>query len=77
MAAIQPLTNDGRAEVGASYRPVMKTIPQLEAMRILPGRAIRRLVAEGKIPSVEVGNRRYINLAVFQRYLSGGQGAEG
>jgi hypothetical protein len=55
----------------------MLTIPQLEQMQILPGRAIRRLVAEKKIPTVKVGNRQYINLALFERYLNGGQGAEG
>lgn len=53
----------------------MLTIPQLEAMRILPGRAIRRLIAEKKIPTVKVGNRQYINLAVFERILAGEQGA--
>ena len=51
-------------------RPIMKTIPQLEAMGILPGRAIRRLVAEGRIPTLKVGNRQYINLALFERYLN-------
>ena len=56
-----------------SNKPQMLTIPQLEAMRILPGRAIRRLVAEKKIPTVKVGTRAYINLAVFERYLSGEQ----
>ena len=58
-------------------KPQMLTIPQLEALRILPGRAIRRLVAEKKIPTVKVGTRVYINLAVFERYLSGEQGGEG
>lgn len=49
----------------------MLTIPQLEALQILPGRAIRRLVAEQKIPAIKVGTRTYINLAVFEQYLSG------
>ncbi|GHU81986.1 hypothetical protein FACS189415_1540 [Bacteroidia bacterium] len=49
----------------------MLTIPQLEQLKILPGRAIRRLVAEKKIPTVKVGTRVYINRAVFERYLSG------
>jgi hypothetical protein len=52
----------------------MLTIPQLAAKNILPGRAIRRLVAEKKIPTVKVGNRQYINLAVFERCLEGWQG---
>ena len=56
-----------------SDKPQMLTIPQLEAMKILPGRAIRRLVAENRIPTVKVGTRAYINLAVFERYLQGEQ----
>lgn len=55
----------------SNSKPQMLTIPQLEAMRILPGRAIRRLVAEKTIPTVQVGNRQYINLVVFERYLTG------
>lgn len=58
-------------QVAQDGKPQMLTIPQLEAMRILPGRAIRRLIAENKIPTVKVGNRQYINLAVFERYLMG------
>ena len=54
-------------------KPIMLTIPQLEALKIIPGRAIRRLVAENKIPCVTVGNRKYINLAIFERYLYGEQ----
>jgi len=52
----------------------MLTIPQLEAMHILPGRAIRRLVAEKRVPVVKVGTRAYINLTVFERYLQSEQG---
>jgi hypothetical protein len=55
----------------------MLTIPQLVSMRILPGRAIRRLVAENKIPTVKVGTRVYINLAVFEKFLSGEQEIKG
>jgi hypothetical protein len=51
--------------------PQMLTIPQLSARGYLPERAIRRLVAEKAIPTVKVGNRRYINLTVFERFLSG------
>jgi hypothetical protein len=54
-------------------KPQMLTIPQLAAQGILPARAIRRLVAEKKIPTVRIGTRRYINLVVFVRYLSGEQ----
>jgi hypothetical protein len=49
----------------------MLTIPKLAAQGILPERAIRRLIAERKIPTVRVGNRQYVNVAVFERYLSG------
>jgi hypothetical protein len=54
----------------------MLTIPQLAAMGLLPGRAIRRLVAEGRIPCVRVGNRQYICLEVFERFLQDGYKAE-
>ncbi|MDR0986512.1 MAG: helix-turn-helix domain-containing protein [Ruminococcus sp.] len=54
-----------------SNKPRMLTIPQLAAEGYLPERAIRRLVAEGAIPTVRIGTRRYINLAVFIRYLTG------
>jgi hypothetical protein len=52
----------------------MLTIPQLAAQGYLPCRAIRRLAAEKAIPTVQIGNRQYINVAVFERYLSGDQG---
>jgi hypothetical protein len=55
----------------ARNKPQMLTIPQLAAMGYLPGRAIRRLVAEKRIFAVKIGNRQYINLAVFERYLAG------
>jgi hypothetical protein len=56
-------------------KPRMFTIPQLAAQGYLPERAIRRLVAEGAIPTVKVGTRRYVNLTVFERFLSGEQEA--
>ena len=59
-------------QTAPNSKPQMLTIPQLERMGILPGRAIRRLVAEKAIPTVKVGNRQYINLAVFERYLEAG-----
>ena len=52
-------------------KPQMMTIPQLATQGYLPGRAIRKLVAEKAIPTVKVGNRQYINLDVFIRYLYG------
>lgn len=63
-------------QIQTSSKPRMLTIPQLTAMDYLPGRAIRRLVAEKKIPTVKVGNRQYINLAIFERYLNGEQDTE-
>jgi hypothetical protein len=49
----------------------MMTIPQLAAEGYLPERAIRRLVSENRISTVQIGNRKYVNLSVFERYLSG------
>ena len=58
-------------------RPTMVSINQLIALNYLPGRAIRRLIThEKRIPSVVVGNRRYVNLAVFERYLANGDNDE-
>lgn len=57
-------------------KPKMLTIPQLEATGILPGRAIRRLISEGKISCVTVGNRRYVNFTRFCEYLNSGAGEE-
>ena len=59
-----------------SDKLIMKTIPQLERMGILPGRAIRRLVAEKKIPTVKIGNRQYINFHLFARFLEGEHNGE-
>jgi excisionase family DNA binding protein len=61
------------AQEPANSKPLMLTIPKLGAMKLLPERAIRRLVAENAIPAVKVGSRRYINLAVFEAYLAGRQ----
>jgi hypothetical protein len=54
-------------------KPQMLTLPQLAAQGILPARAIRRLVSEKKIPTVKVGTRTYINLAVFEKFLTAGE----
>jgi hypothetical protein len=52
-------------------KPQMMTIPQLAALGYLPQRAIRRFVKEGTLPSVKSGNRPYINVDVFKRFVQG------
>ena len=54
-------------------KPQMLTIPQIAKMGILPDRAIRRLVAEKRLPAIPIGNRQYINLSVFEQYLASGR----
>jgi hypothetical protein len=49
-------------------------VPQTEKTGILPGRALRRLLAEGKIPCVTVGNRKYINYTLLCEQLRSGGG---
>ena len=71
MKARQEKNQEGAVKMSQSDKPEMLTIPQLEKLQILPGRAIRRLVAEKKIPAIKVGNRQYINFDVFKRYLAG------
>ena len=55
----------------ATPTPEMLTVRQAAQRGVLPERALRRLVAQGKIPTVKVGNRHYVNLSVFKRYLAG------
>jgi len=54
----------------------MVTINQLIAMRILPGRAVRRIFDEQRVPYIEIGNRKYVSLAVFEEYLQSGDQRE-
>ncbi|MCL2337751.1 MAG: helix-turn-helix domain-containing protein [Firmicutes bacterium] len=49
----------------------MVTIPELGKLGIIPGRAARRLVKDGLIPSVQVGNRKYVKLKTFLEFLDG------
>jgi len=55
-------------------KPEMLTIPELEKKGILPGRAIRRLIAEGKILTISVGNRKYVNYTHFCKQLQNCEG---
>ncbi|MDR1000646.1 MAG: hypothetical protein LBL96_07610 [Clostridiales bacterium] len=55
----------------ANNKPQMLTLPQIDKLQILPGKALRWLVAENKIPVVKIGRRSYINLDLFKRYLAG------
>lgn len=52
----------------------MLTISQLARRGILPERAIRRLVAERKIPVVRSGRTQYINYTLLAEQLQSGDG---
>jgi len=57
----------------ADRQPEMMTVSQLKKTGILPERAIRRIVAEGRVPVVKSGNRNYVNFDAFKRYLETGR----
>jgi hypothetical protein len=59
---------------GTGQRPEMLTIPQLAKRGVLPERAIRRLVAERKIPVVRSGRTQYINYTLLAEQLRSGDG---
>jgi hypothetical protein len=48
----------------------METISQFTKRGILPERATRRLIAEGKIPVVRSGRTAYINVDLLIRKLA-------
>ena len=52
----------------------MLTIRQAAKQKILPERALRRLVKEGKLPVVQVGRVGYVNVALLKEWLSSGRG---
>ena len=54
-------------------KPTMLTVPQLSKLGYLPDRATRRLISEGALKTVKIGNRHYVNLEMFLRYLNGEQ----
>lgn len=55
--------------------PEMLTVRQAAKRGILPERAIRRLIAEGKIPTVRSGKVQYINCALLCEQLNSGIGS--
>ncbi len=63
-----------RHNTGPTEQPEMLTIPQLARRGILPERAIRRLVAERKIPVVRSGRTQYINYTLLAEQLRRGDG---
>lgn len=52
--------------------PVVYSIPQLAAVSGLPLHAIRRWIKEGKFPVVRSGRKIFINLDVFNNFLTSG-----
>jgi hypothetical protein len=60
-------------QISTGDKTQMLTVPRLIALKLLPARATRRLIDEGKVPCVKIGSRRYINLTVFLQYLENGE----
>jgi hypothetical protein len=58
----------------ASDKPEMLTVRQVALRGILPERALRRLVALGKIPVVRSGKVAYINYTRLCDQLQNGDG---
>ena len=57
-----------------SLRPEMLTVRQVARLGILPERALRRLVAQNKIPVVRSGKTMYVNYTRLCEMLSSGTG---
>jgi hypothetical protein len=55
-------------------KPEMLTVRQVAQRGVLPERALRRLVAQGKIPVVRSGKVQYINFAALVEQLNSGAG---
>ena len=60
--------------VTASNKPEMVTVRQASQRGILPERALRRLVAQNKIPVVRSGKTMYINYTRLCEQLNSGEG---
>ena len=58
-----------------SKTPEMLTVRQAAQRGILPERTIRRLISDGKIPTVKAGTRRYLNATRLCEDLQRGEGA--
>jgi hypothetical protein len=58
----------------ANNKPEMLTVRQVAQRGILPERALRRVVAQNKIPVVRSGKVAYINFTALVEQLSSGAG---
>ena len=58
----------------ATNKPEMLTVRQVAQRGILPERALRRLVAQNKIPVVRSGKVAYINFTRLCEQLRSGEG---
>ena len=70
-----PITNRDAAEGNESPDKIeMLTVRQVVKRGILPGHAVRELVAQGKIPVVRMGKVAYINYTLLCQQLQTGEG---
>ena len=61
-------------QTAQSNKPEMLTVRQVAQRGILPERALRRLVAQNKIPVVRSGKVAYINYTRLCEQLHSGEG---
>lgn len=54
--------------------PEILTTRQVAKRGLLPERTIRRLIAEGKIPTIKSGRTQYINVSMLIQQLNSGEG---
>ena len=61
-------------ELSNNTNPEMLTVRQAAQRGILPERAIRRFVSQGKIKTIKSGRTQYINFTTLVDELNSGEG---
>lgn len=59
---------------GTTNTPEIVTIRQAAKRKILPERTLRRLAHEGRIPIIQSGRTKYLNLTALIEQLNSGAG---
>ena len=62
-------------ELTETNKPEMLSVRQAAQRGILPERALRRLVAQGRIPVIRSGKTQYVNYTRLCEELSSGEGS--
>ena len=61
-------------QTAITHKPEMLTVRQVALRGLLPERALRRLVAQGKIPIIRSGKTQYVNYTRLCEELNSGIG---